>query len=91
MNYEIKIAELAETFPTLQGAPLRPWDAEKFDAWACNEVSSGLQHAARFILAVWAGHVSWRMGRFDAVGAMAAWDRAHRDAFIAWCSSPWWH
>lgn len=32
MNYEIKIAELAETFPTLQGAPLRPWDARAFES-----------------------------------------------------------
>lgn len=34
MNYEIRIAELAETFPTLREAPLRPWNAEAFDAWA---------------------------------------------------------
>lgn len=30
MNYEIKIAELAKTFPTLKNAPLHPWNAEAF-------------------------------------------------------------
>jgi hypothetical protein len=90
MNYEIKIAELAETFPTLQGAPLRPWDADKFDAWACEQWGSGLLHAARFVLAIWAVDATWRIGRFDAMNAVAAWDATHRQAFAAWCSSAWW-
>jgi hypothetical protein len=89
MNYEIKIAELAETFPTLRDARIRPWDADAFDAWACDQLGSGLQHAARFVLAVWAVDATWRMGRFDAMNALGTWDAEHRSAFLAWANSPW--
>ena len=90
MQYEIKIGELAKAFPTLNNAPLQPWNAETFDSWACEQGGSGLQHAARFVLAVWAIDATWRIGRFDAMNALAAWDETHRKAFAAWCSSPWW-
>lgn len=89
MNYEIKIAELAETFPTLRGAPLRPWNSEAFDAWAAQQYGSGLAHAARFVLAVWANNAQWRIGKFDAVNALGTWDAEHRSAFLAWAASPW--
>ncbi len=50
-----RLAALARTFPSLDNAPLEPWDPEKFDRWA-RVLSSGGQHAARFILAVWNGN-----------------------------------
>lgn len=89
-NYEIEIAKLSETFPTLKGAPLQPWNADAFDAWACEQWGSGVQHAARFVLAVWAVDATWRVGRFDAMSALTAWDEAHRKAFAQWCLSAWW-
>lgn len=89
--YEERIARLAETFPTLEKAPLRPWDAQRFDQWACRQPSSGLCHAARFVLAVWAANVKWRIGKFDVIEAFGAWDKFHREAFVKWCSAPWWH
>ena len=41
MHYENKIAALAETFPTLQDAPLRPWDARAFENWAFEQHGDG--------------------------------------------------
>lgn len=90
MNYEERIAQLAESFPTLERAPLRPWDADRFETWAMNQTSSGAKHAARFVLGVWAD-IEWRIGRFNVLAAMGAWDMFHRAAFVKWCSAPWWH
>jgi hypothetical protein len=89
MHYENKIAALAETFPTLQGAPLRPWDARAFEKWAFEQHGSGLRHAAQFVLAVWSVNEPWKIGRFEVFAAMGAWDTAHHQAFVAWSSSPW--
>ena len=90
-TFEKKIVQLARTFPTLEKAPLEPWDAQAFDAWALQQAGSGLLHAARFVLAVWACRYPWQIGPFDAVSAIAAWDAAHRGAFVQWCTVPWWH
>lgn len=89
MSYETKIAELAETFPTLQGAPLRPWDARAFEKWASERQGTGLRYAAQFVLSVWSVDEPWTIGRFDIFAAMGAWDTTHRQAFVKWCSSPW--
>ena len=49
-----KIIRLARNFPTLEDAPLEPWDPVVFDAWAAGPAgTSGSRHAAAFILAVW--------------------------------------
>ncbi len=49
-----KIIRLARSFPTLEGAPLEPWDPVVFDAWTAGPTgTSGSRHAAAFILAVW--------------------------------------
>lgn len=83
---------LAVSFPTLsQAEGTRPWNPERLDAWAAGPVpGSGARYAARFVLAVWNGSGSWKCGRFDVVDAFAAWDRAHREAFLAWAAKPWW-
>lgn len=58
-----RIVELARKFPTLERAPLDPWDADKLDEWAAGAAgTSGSRHAAAFILAVW-HHASQRPGR----------------------------
>jgi hypothetical protein len=58
-NYYPKMTQLARSFPTLDKADgIEPWDPEKLDVWACGRTPShaGL-HAARFVLAVWSGHM----------------------------------
>ena len=30
------------------------------------------------------------LGEFDAMEALASWDRRNRAAFVAWCRDPWW-
>lgn len=86
------MSALACTFPTLARADgVRPFDAEVLDAWAAGPVpGSGPLHAARFLLALWNNHARWRAGRFDAVEALCAWDRDHREAFLRWAERPWW-
>ncbi len=32
----------------------------------------------------------WDVGAFDVVDAFGSWDDAHRRAFVAWASAPWW-
>ena len=92
MNKRERMAELAESFPTLEGAPgVAPFDAERLDQWADGGGrGSGSQHAVRFILAVWNYRNDWKVGDFNAVRAMGVWDDSHRDAFRQWCAEPWW-
>lgn len=87
-----KMTALAMTFPTLRGAAgVEPFDPGALDAWAAaGGRGSGSRHAVKFILSVWNQHGDWSSGRFSAVDAVGAWDHDHRDAFIAWCSNPWW-
>ena len=33
---------------------------------------------------------AWNCAPFDVVNAMGTWDAAHRAAFVAWASDPWW-
>lgn len=92
MDASLKIRNLALRFPTLRRAEgLQPWQPVAFDAWAARYApGAGALHAARFLLALWNGQAEWSCGRFDAVDALATWDRAHRTAFLAWASEPWW-
>lgn len=54
-NYPM-MTRLAATFPTLQDAPIEPFNPEALDDWACGPApSSGGRYAARFILAVFSG------------------------------------
>ncbi len=92
MATHASITDLARSFPSLCAADgLAPWDPEALDRWACGPVPcSGALHAARFVLAVWNVHAEWECGGFDLVRAVGAWDTAHRAAFLAWASQPWW-
>jgi len=85
-----RMTALAESFPTLRGAPgVAPWKPDRLDRWAAGPTpGSGAKHAARFVLAVANLHRSWRAGPFDAIGAVCAWDHAHRIAFQRWVANP---
>lgn len=91
--FEQKMLDLVNSFPTLRGKFTR-WDALEFEEWFSGEPSSGMKHAARFILEVWSpydewkcGRFDWMGGRFDWMGAIGVWDH-HRKAFIAWLQDP---
>lgn len=95
-----RMSRLAESFPTLRGRPgIRPWDVdvvlEQLDAgWP----GGGATHALRFVLAVWNPSMlldnlaRWLDAgeAFDVHRALGAWDDAHRAAFAAWATRPWW-
>lgn len=62
INHYPRMTELARLFPTLDNAPVDPWDPHKLDNWACDAAPShGGVYAARFMLAVWSG----RMGKIN--------------------------
>lgn len=94
--------ELMTTFPSLRYANVPdPWDALDFLKWTeGGHLTSGSLHAARFLLQVWNASTNWadvaaengiasgHLSPFNVVAAFAAWDQAHRDAFLAWCRKP---
>lgn len=51
-----------------------------FPRWARS--SSAAIEAVRFARHVWSAD--------NPAPSLAFWDRAHREAFIAWASDPWW-
>ena len=101
MNIQDTMLALCETFPSLaakmrisdrsERLMYRGWDPDELDAYAVGPAStSGLRHAARFVLAVWNSRGEWKCGTFNAVEALQCWDRDHRDAFQRWVLDPWW-
>jgi len=61
-NHYPKMTELAASFPTLQKAPIEPFDPEVLDPWLLSGAAChGALHAGRFILTVWSG----RMGHVE--------------------------
>ena len=94
MTAQERIVELALTFPSLRRWALtevRPWEANRFDAWAAESaLSHGEKVSARFVLAVWDPKAEWRSGRFNLMEALRIWDPEHRAAYLAWASDPWW-
>lgn len=87
------MSRLAEAFPTLrESVPgVRPWDPEAIDTWldTSGAVTSGSRDAAAFVLGVWNPNAQGRVA-FDVHRALGTWDRAHRAAFLAWATAPWW-
>jgi hypothetical protein len=107
LSPEEKMTWLCKQFPTLrQIRGVDPWGPDRFDQSTYRKTSSGLRHAAAFILSLWdfyrrrsdahgngdeSGEPPPRkIGRFDAVHAMRSWDKDHRRAFANWVSDPWW-
>ena len=88
MNNTERMAELARTFPALEGVDGgSPFDPRKLER-AAETLSSGGVHAVRFLLAVWNANVKWEVGPFEVVRAFWTWDSDHRAAFN-WASDPW--
>jgi hypothetical protein len=88
----LAMSRMAEAFPTLRDAPgVRPWDPAKLDGWlrSSPSITSGSRDAAAFVLGLWNGSGTWSAS-FDVHRALSAWDGAHRAAFLAWASAPWW-
>jgi hypothetical protein len=97
---------LARMFPTLRDAPgVDPWDATEFLRWTCTGgLSSGMLHAARFMLSVWNPRVDWnevaheegilegdeKLSPFNLHDALGCWDYEHRDAFASWVRGAFW-
>jgi hypothetical protein len=93
---------LAESFPSLRKRDgVEPWDQQIFARAMSGGQSNAEKQAAAFVLSVWNGSSEpqgggwwnerpFRVGRFDAVHAMAIWDDAHQRAFLAWCENPFW-
>lgn len=96
---------LVRLFPTLRDAMgVEPWDLDLFLAWACGAHSSGMLHAAKFVLSVWNPTTDWnefahekgflsageRLAPFNMHDALGAWDFAHRDAFAKWVHGAFW-
>jgi len=99
-NNHAAIALLARSFHALERADgLEPWDAETLYHWSVENLRTDAElNCTRFILSVWnkagleeldAEH-SNQLGRFDALDAVARWDRIHRVAFATWTADPWW-
>lgn len=54
------MTQLCRLFPTLHEAPVDPWSADRFIAWALlYGHGSGSAHAARFVLGVWNSTADW--------------------------------
>ncbi len=86
--FDQQMLDLVNRFPTLRGKFTR-WNALEFSDWACGpEPSSGMRHAARFILEVWNPYDEWPCGKFDWNRAIGMWDDGHRKAFISWLQDP---
>lgn len=86
--YDERMLDLVNSFPTLRNK-FSTWNALQFEEWACGpEPSSGMKHAARFILEVWNPYDEWKCGRFDWQRAISMWDDKHRKAFIDWLQAP---
>jgi hypothetical protein len=92
MDPKDRIADLAETFPSLQDADgVRPWDADAFDRWAAEAaLAPDTLATARFILDVWDPRCPWLAGKFDLMTALLIWDEEHHDVFLYWAQDPWW-
>lgn len=85
----LRLRDLMLTFPVLTGAPMG--NLRDLVMWG-HRCGSGGRHAVIFILSVWNEETPEAAGfeRFDVHGALAAWDRGQRVAFIAWAQEPWW-
>lgn len=93
-----RMSRLALSFPSVARMVesgmlpgIAPWNASKFHDFMGNpgfRLGSGANASLAFISHVW-GCGSHRHA-FDLRNAFARWDEAHRAAFKAWASDPWW-
>ena len=88
------IAVFARLFPELEEAPadlFRPWQAEKFDAWAVRQEDDGTKGAARFVLSLWSGsrETPWEIGPFTIVDVREMTPEG-RAVIAEWLEKPFW-
>jgi len=85
-----RLLQLAETFPTL--AKREPASVAELARIARDpNVGRGARAAARFVWSVWDGTTMAPPDlAFNLREAWGAWDSAHRAAWQAWASNPWW-
>ena len=91
-NYP-KMTALCATFPSLRGQPgAEPFDAEALHSWVTTSGArtSGNAAAVAFVLSVFNEDAWQERMRFRVGDALGVWDLAHRQAFLAWASDPWW-
>ncbi|MCY2987131.1 MAG: ParB/RepB/Spo0J family partition protein [Planctomycetota bacterium] len=89
LTNEERLTRVAETFPSLKGAPgVSPWNAEKL--FHCiGPMSHGERLAALFCLHVWnPGKSPWEKKPFNLFEAVNVWDPQHLDALRAWLNRP---
>ncbi len=86
------MTELARAFHALRRIEppgIEPWAPDALWGWLQQAAASRHELAcAHFVLSVWDSRGP--AGTFDAMAALAGWDRAHRAAFIEWAREPWW-
>lgn len=89
---ESRMTSLARSFPTLRfAAGVEPFDADALDAWVSGPAgTSGIRHAAAFVVNIWNRHHAWKLGWFDLISALGVLDDDHRNAIQAWMDDPWW-
>ena len=93
MLTESDLTRLAQSFPSLEGAPgADPWNPHALDGWALSsgEATRAAAHAARFCLAVSNPAAGWLCGPFDFHAAYQEWRSPDRDAFLEWANDPQW-
>ena len=88
------IAEIARLFPDLEEAPddlFRPWQPQKFDAWAICQEDGGTKGAARFVLSLWSGsrEAPWEIGPFSIVDVREMTPEG-RAIIAEWLEKPFW-
>ena len=100
-NNRVAISLLAQAFHALEHADVGPTGGgqDRFYRWAIEHFHTDAKRdCARFVLSVWnRGDLDEldaendnKLGRFDALDAVARWDRIHRVAFATWTADPWW-
>jgi ParB/RepB/Spo0J family partition protein len=89
LTKEERMTRLAESFPSLKGAPgVAPWDAGKL-VHCLEPMAHGERLAALFCLHVWnPGKSLWGKRPFNLFEAVGVWDSQHLDALRAWLRSP---
>jgi len=89
------MTELARAFHALRSIEppgVAPWDPVALLGWVESSGASVHEiYCAHFVLSVWnLGDTEDAIGPFNAMRALAGWDRAHRAAYVEWAREPWW-
>jgi len=94
-NSRAAMTELARAFHSLRSSEppgVSPWDPVALLGWVESSGASVHEiYCAHFVLSVWnLGDTEDAIGSFNAMRALAGWDRAHRAVYVEWARQPWW-